>query len=90
MPQTTVSFRIDSDLKTGLEKTCEELGMSMTTAFTVFAKKVTREKRIPFDISIDRFYSESNTEAIEKSFNQYKEGKVVIKTMDELEAMENE
>ena len=31
-----------------------------TTAFTIFAKKVSREKRIPFDVSVDPFYSESN------------------------------
>ena len=26
------------------EETCKELGLSMTTAFTIFAKKMTREK----------------------------------------------
>lgn len=78
MAQTTISFRIDDDLKANLEKTCGELGMSMTTAFTVFAKKVCREKRIPFDISIDPFYSESNIKALDKSIKQYEEGKVVV------------
>lgn len=34
--------------------------MSMTTAFTIFAKKMSREKRIPFDVSVDPFYSEEN------------------------------
>lgn len=90
MSQTTVSFRIDDDLKSSLEKTCGELGMSMTTAFTIFAKKVTREKRIPFDVSIDPFYSESNTAALDRSIKQLEEGRVIIKTMEELEAMENE
>lgn len=55
-----VNFRMDGDLKSNMEKVCEEMGMSMTTAFTIFAKKVTREKRIPFEISADPFYSESN------------------------------
>lgn len=32
----------------------------MTAAFTIFAKAVTREKRIPFEVSADPFYSESN------------------------------
>ena len=40
-----------------MEKTCKEMGMSMTTAFTIFATKVSREKRIPFEINIDPFYS---------------------------------
>ncbi|HJC11097.1 MAG TPA: type II toxin-antitoxin system RelB/DinJ family antitoxin [Candidatus Blautia merdigallinarum] len=36
------------------------MGMSMTTAFTIFAKTVTREKRIPFEVTADPFYSDSN------------------------------
>ena len=38
----------------------DELGLSMSAAFTIFAKKVGREHRIPFEISVDPFYSESN------------------------------
>ena len=34
--------------------------MSMTTAFTIFSKKVAREHRIPFEVSADPFYSEEN------------------------------
>ena len=62
----------------------------MSTAFNIFAKKLIREKRIPFDVSIDPFYSESNMKAIKESIKQLEEGKVVVKTMEELEAMENE
>ena len=29
---------------------CKQLGLSMTTAFNMYAKKVCREKRIPFEI----------------------------------------
>ncbi len=34
-----VNFRMDKDLKKSMEKTCSDMGMSMTTAFTIFAKK---------------------------------------------------
>ncbi len=60
MAQAMVNFRMDADLKKRMEAVCDELGMNMTTAFTVFAKKVTRERRIPFEVSSDPFYSESN------------------------------
>lgn len=54
MPSTTlVNFRLDQDTKRAMEHVCRDLGMSMTTAFTLFAKKVDRERRIPFDISLD-------------------------------------
>ena len=49
-----------------------------------------REKRIPFEVSIDPFYSKSNLKAIKESINQLKDGKTVTKTLEELEAMENE
>ena len=62
----------------------------MSTAFNIFAKKMIREKRIPFDVSIDPFYSEINMKAIDESIKQLEEGKVTRKTMKELEAMENE
>ena len=61
----------------------------MSTAFNIFAKKMIREKRIPFDVSIDPFYSESNMKAIDDSIKQLEEGKVVRKTMKELKSMVN-
>lgn len=60
MSQTMVSIRMDEDLKANMESVCRELGMNMTTAFTIFARKVCREQRIPFDVSVDPFYTEAN------------------------------
>jgi DNA-damage-inducible protein J len=90
MAQTLVNFRIDEETKKEMEKVCDELGMTVTTALNIFIKKMTREKRIPFDVSIDPFYSKSNMKAINESIKELEEGKVIIKTMEELEAMENE
>jgi len=53
MAQATVNFRMDEDLKRGMEQTCREMGMSMTTAFTIFATKVNKERRIPFEVAAD-------------------------------------
>ena len=55
-----VNIRMDLDLKQAMEATCRELGLNMTTAFTVFARKMTRERRIPFDVAVDPFYSQAN------------------------------
>ena len=90
MAQTLVNFRIDETTKKQMEQICNELGITMSTAFNIFAKKMIREKRIPFDVSIDPFYSESNMKAIDESIKQLEKGKVVRKSMRELEAMENE
>ena len=61
MAQTVnVNFRLDEADKKRMENVCNELGLSMSAAFTIFAKKVGREHRIPFEISVDPFYSENN------------------------------
>lgn len=70
MAQTTVSVRMDDALKRDFDTVCSELGLSMTTAITMLAKKMTREKRIPFDVSIDPFYSDENMERLRRSIAQ--------------------
>ena len=71
MAQTVnVNFRMDSDLKQQMDAICEELGMSLTTAFTIFARKVCREKKIPFEVSVDPFYSKENMDRLRKSIAQ--------------------
>ena len=89
MAHTLVNIRMDEKLKKSMEKTCQELGMTMTTAFTIFAKKMSREKRIPFEVSVDPFYSESNMKILKESIKQLEQGKVVVKTLDELKELEN-
>lgn len=51
MAQVNVNFRMDEEVKKRMEQACKEMGLSMTTAFTMFATKVGNEKRIPFEIS---------------------------------------
>ena len=78
MAQAMVNFRMDEELKKDMEETCKDLGLSMTTAFTIFAKKMTREKRIPFDVSVDPFYSESNMTYLKKVVEDIESGKAVL------------
>lgn len=69
-----VNFRLDEDVKKNMEQVCSELGLSMSAAFTIFAKKVGREKRIPFELNIDPFYSENNIRRLEKVVESIKNG----------------
>lgn len=62
MAQATVSIRMDENLKFQLERLCDDIGMSMTTAFTVFAKRAVRERRIPFELTASPIYTETVTE----------------------------
>ena len=65
MAQTSVNIRMDADLKRQFEAFCSDMGMSMTTAFCIFAKKVVREYRIPFEIGGD-VPNEETRQAIEE------------------------
>jgi len=52
MAQTTVNVRMDATLKKQMERLCGELGMSISTAVTIFAKTAVREQRIPFELRL--------------------------------------
>ena len=72
MAQTNVNIRMDQELKKQFDAFCSDIGMSMTTAICVFAKKAVRERRIPFEITADNdpFYSSANMERLKKSVAQ--------------------
>ncbi len=89
MAQSVLSVRMDEQLKQEFDAICEELGMSMSTAVTMLAKKMSREKRLPFEVSVDQFFSVSNTDTLRESMQQMAEGKTVVKSLRELEEMEN-
>ena len=85
MAQAMINFRIDEKIKKEMEKICREMGMSMTTAFTIFATKVTKEKRIPFEMTADPFYSESNMKYLEKVIADIESGKAKLVEHDLIE-----
>lgn len=80
-----VNFKLDSDVKKSMEQACSDLGLSMTAAFTIFAKKVGREKRIPFEVSVDPFYSDSNIRYLEGIARDIKEGRAHFAQHDLIE-----
>ena len=73
-----VNFKLDPEVKKAMEVACSDMGLSMSAAFTIFAKKVGREKRIPFEISVDPFYSESNVRYLAEKLAEYKAGRLKI------------
>ncbi len=73
---TQINLRIDEDVKRSAEKVLDDIGLSMSAAITVFLKKVSREHRIPFEVSADPFYSESNMRYLEQRMEDYKAGRL--------------
>jgi len=85
MAQVLVNFRLEEEDKKGMEEVCKELGMSMSTAFTIFAKKMKRERRIPFEVSVDPFYSYENMSYLKKVISEIESGEAVLAKHDLIE-----
>ena len=87
MAQTMVNFRMDEELKKNMEQTCKEMGLNMTTAFTIFATKVTKEKRIPFEVAAEPnpFYSEANMARLRKAVADAKAGRLTEHELTEVD-----
>jgi DNA-damage-inducible protein J len=60
MSTTSVTIRMDEELKKKAETLFDEIGMNMTTALTIFVKTAVRQQKIPFELAIDPFYSDEN------------------------------
>lgn len=67
MATSSITIRMDENLKQQAERLFDSMGMNMTTAFTVFAKAAVREGRIPFEIKGDPFYGEANMERLRRA-----------------------
>lgn len=69
-----INFRIDEDMKKAMDDTCKEMGLTMTSALTMFISKVVRERRIPFEVSADPFYSNANIAYLTKIIQKIESG----------------
>ena len=74
-----VMVRMDDDLSMRLREVCDEIGLPISTAFLIFAKRVARDRKIPFELSAepDPFYSESNMAHLRRGIAQLNAGRGV-------------
>ncbi len=68
MKNINVTFRVDEDLKAQADDLFKDLGMSLSTAFTIFLRQAVREQKIPFTIGRE-IPNALTTETIEKAEN---------------------
>ncbi len=54
MAQGSLTIKLDNETKKEFNEFCEEIGINMTTAINMFIKKVIREQRIPFELSLNK------------------------------------
>lgn len=87
MAQSTLSVRMDPALKQDFDRICNELGMTMTTAVTMLAKKMTQEKRLPFEASIDPSDYVLTKKELQRRIADIKAGRGVRVTFEQLDQL---
>lgn len=71
MAQSTLSVRIDNKDKKLFEEFCDETGMNVSTAVTMYIKNVIHNQRLPFEVAApDPFYNPTNLTHLHKSIDQ--------------------
>ena len=88
MATTNVTMRMDEELKAQAEELFAELGLNMTSAFTVFVKQAVREQCIPFRIS-RAVINEETLEAMEE-VRQMKQNPSMGKSYTDVDEMMEE
>lgn len=73
-----INLRVDDEVKKQAELVCNDIGISLSSAINIYLKKLGREYRIPFDVSVDPFYSKKNIEYLEEKFSEYKKGNMKL------------
>ncbi len=84
MANTNVTVRIDETLKAQLQELMSNLGLDMTTFFTMAAKQAVREQALPFkpDMNVGIYNNKAYKMAM-KNTKYNTEGKAVISSDDE-------
>ena len=64
MANVNITIRMDEHLKEQADELFSDLGLSMSAAFTMFAKQAVREQRIPFEIKRNTRFAMESDEAV--------------------------
>lgn len=83
-----LQIRIDDDLRDQAQKIAQDLGMDLTTAVRVFLKQMVHHHGLPFKPELDPFYMTRNQTALNVSIQQLNEGKIITKSLDDLQVLE--
>ena len=72
-----ICLSIDDDVKREAEQVCEDMGMSMSTAVNIYLKRLSRERRIPFEVMAKPFWSSENATILDRRIADIRAGRNV-------------
>ena len=72
----TITLRVNPDLKHEAEALCADMGLTLSTAYTMLLKAIVHTRSIPFAIraSEDPFWSEKNQKYLMESIRELEAG----------------
>ena len=90
MAQSTITFRIDEDIKNQLNEVCEALGMTVSGALTICSKMIVNKGGLPFEVKLDtpnletlKAMAEAEALANNPNTKSYKTTEEVMKALEE-------
>lgn len=83
---STISVRLDSNDKHLFEEFCNDVGMSISTAVSMFVKNVIANQKLPFSVERDPFYSKENMSHLTKIIDEIESGKAKFVEHDLIDA----
>ena len=88
MNTSTVTVRVDENTKNAATAVLNDIGLDVSTAVRMFLRQLVIRGQMPIELIQDSFYSPSNLAVIRESIQQLDQGTVIVKSFDELQAME--
>lgn len=75
--KSLIQLRVEKDFKQQVDEVFANLGLDTNNALKMFMQQVLIKRKIPFEISLedDGFYSETNMKALDKSIENFNDGK---------------
>ena len=64
--KVTISVRIDKDVKEQFAKVCKAMGLNISDAINIFARKVVSEQAIPFEVKLKSNQEDTNIKVIKE------------------------
>ena len=72
---STITMRVDDKLRRQAEILCEDMGLTLSTVYTMLLKAIVHTRTIPFKIQAgDPFYSDKNQEYLMESIRELDAG----------------
>lgn len=84
--KTLISIKTDAEVKQGVKKIAEEIGVPLSTIVNAYFKQLLRERRVDFALPLRP--NKKTTELLRRAHDDYKKGRNVSPVFETAEEMD--